>query len=173
MQEAAIGVQSNLMASNKLKMEEEKTIKDKKKMKEENPSSSKSLSAEEKIDQMSNLIKELASKMSKLEVENKLAARANQNESNRNQAPFRRPFQPQKILQRPRRNVDDKNVQPPLDNFVEEEQQGNEEENEEINHVGETSHSTCLKLQEYEDRSRICLFSDEMNAQIYAQNDKK
>ena len=85
------------MASNKLKMEEEKA-KDKNKMKEENPSSSKSLSAEEKIDQMSNLIKELASKMSKLEVENKPTARANQNEVNRNQAPFKRPFQPQQIL---------------------------------------------------------------------------
>ena len=122
---------------------------------------------------MSNLIKELASKMSKLEVENKPAARANQNEANRNQAPFRRPFQPQQILQCPKRNVDDQNVQPPLNNFVEEEKQGNEEENEEINHVGETSQSTCLTLQEYEDRSRICLFSDDMNAQIYAQNDKK
>ena len=55
-------------SSNKLKMEEEKAATDKKKMKEEKPSSSKSLSAEEKIYQMSNLIKELASKMSKLEV---------------------------------------------------------------------------------------------------------
>ena len=68
MQEAAIGVHSNLMASNKLKMEEEKASKGKKKMKEEKPSSSKSLSVEEKINQMSNLIKELASKMTKLEV---------------------------------------------------------------------------------------------------------
>ena len=116
------------MDSNKLKMEEEKATKDKNKMNEENPSSSKSLSVEEKIDQMSNLIKELASNMSKLEVENKPAARVNQNEANRNQAPFRRPFQPQQILQCPRRNVDDQNFQPLLNNFVEEEQ-GNEEEN--------------------------------------------
>ena len=118
---------------------------------------------------MFNLIKEIASKMSKLEVENKRAARDNQNEVNRNQAPFKRPFQPQKILQRPRRNFDDQNVQPPLNIFVEDEQQGNEE----INLVGETSQSTCLTFQEYEDRSRICLFSDDMNAQIYAKNDKK
>ena len=84
-----------------------------------------------------------------------------------------RPFQPQQILQRPRRNVDYQNFQHPLNNFAEEQQQGNKEKNEEINLVGETSQSTCLTLQEYEDRSRICLFSDDVNAQIYAQNDKK
>ena len=50
MQEDAIGVQSNLMASNKLKMEEEKVAKDKNKMKEENPSSSKFLTVKDKID---------------------------------------------------------------------------------------------------------------------------
>ena len=116
-------------------------------MNEQKPSSYKSLSAEENIDQMSNLIKELASGMTKLELENKPAARANQNEENINQASFRRPFQPQKILQCPRRNVDDQNVQPPLYNFAEEEKQGNDEENEEINHVGENSQSTCLTLQ--------------------------
>ena len=43
MQEVAIGVQSNLMDSSKLKMEEEKATKEKNKMKEEKPSSSKSL----------------------------------------------------------------------------------------------------------------------------------
>ena len=122
---------------------------------------------------MSNLIKELASKITKLELENKLAARGNQNEANRNQAPFRRPFQPQQILQCPRRNVDDQNVQPPLNNFTEEEPQEHEEENEEINLVGETSQSTCLTLQEYEYQSRIYLFSDDDNVQIYAENDKK
>ena len=111
------------MSSNNLKMEEEKVAKDKKKMKEEKPSSSKSLTTEEKIDRMSNLIKELASKMTKLEFENKPTARANQNEANRNQALFRRHFQPQQILQRPRRNADDQNVQPPLNNFAKEEQQ--------------------------------------------------
>lgn len=76
---------------------------------------------------MSNLIKELSSKMTKLELENKPAARVNQNEANRNQAPFRRPFQPQKILQHLRRNVDDQNVQPLFNNFAEEEQQEHQE----------------------------------------------
>lgn len=45
-QEAEIGVQSNLTTSNKLKMEEEKAEKDKKKTKEEKPSSSKFLTVE-------------------------------------------------------------------------------------------------------------------------------
>ena len=70
------------------------------------------------------------------------------------------------------RTIDDQNVQPPLNNFVEEEQQEHEEENEEINLVGETSQSTCLTSQEYEDQSRIYLFLDDDNVKIYAQNDK-
>ena len=69
---------------------------------------------------MSNLIKYLASKKLKLELENRLAFIPIQNEGNRNQAPFRRAFQPQQILQRPRTNPDDQNVQPPLKNFAKE-----------------------------------------------------
>ena len=66
MQEAAIGLQSNLMASNKLKIEEGKGAKDKNKIKEEkSSSSSKTFIVEERLDQMSNLIKYLASKMKK------------------------------------------------------------------------------------------------------------
>ena len=85
MQEATIEVESNLLASNKLKAEEGRGGKDKRKMKEEKQaSSSKAFSAEEKLDEMSNLIKHLASKMSKLELENRAIARPTQNEGNRN-----------------------------------------------------------------------------------------
>ena len=109
-------------------------------MKEEKPSSSsKTFTTEESLDQMSNLIKYIASKMSKLELENRSVVRPIQNEGNRNQAPFRRPFQPQQILQRPRINLGDHNVQPPPNNFSEENQQEKEEEDEDINLVGETS----------------------------------
>ena len=66
---------------------------------------------------MSNLIKHLTSKMSKLELENRVVVRPTHEGMNRNQVPFRRPFQPQQILQRDRRNLDDQKVQPPLDNF--------------------------------------------------------
>ena len=115
---------------------------------------------------MSNWIKDLASKLTKLELQNRLATRPIQNEGNRNQVPFRRPFQPQKHLQHPRRNLDDQNVQPPLNNIVEENQQ-EEWEDEYINLFGETSQSTCLTLQEYEDQSRINLFLDDQEAHIH------
>ena len=65
MQEAAIEVESNILASNKLKAEENKGVKEKKKQKEEKQASrSKDFSMEEKLDEMSNLMKHLASKMS-------------------------------------------------------------------------------------------------------------
>ena len=96
------------MASNKLKIEEGKGTKDKNKMKEEKPSSShKNFTVDENLDQMTNLIKDLASKMTKLELENRPVVSPIQNEGNRNQAPFRRPIQPQQILQFPRRNPND------------------------------------------------------------------
>ena len=47
---------------------------------------------------MSNLMKHLASKMSKLEVENRPAARSPPDGPKKNPMPFRRPFQPQHIL---------------------------------------------------------------------------
>ena len=72
---------SNIMASNKLKFEEGKGAKDKKKMKEEKPSSSsKIFKDEENLDQISSLIKYLASKMTKMELENRSAVRPIQNE---------------------------------------------------------------------------------------------
>ena len=108
MQEAAIEVESNILAANKLKAEENKGVKEKKKQKEDKQAStSKDFSAEEKLDEMSNLMKHLASKMSKLEVENRPAARRPPGIPNRNLVPFRRPFPPQKSLQRDRRNLDD------------------------------------------------------------------
>ena len=71
MQEAAIEVESNILVANKLKAEENKGGKEKKKQKDEkNPSTSKESPADQKLDEMSNLMKHLASKMSKLEVEN-------------------------------------------------------------------------------------------------------
>jgi hypothetical protein len=61
--------------------------------------------------------------MSKLEVENRLDARPPPDGININPMPFRRPFPPQQILQRERRNLDDQRVQPPLNNYVDENQQ--------------------------------------------------
>lgn len=129
MQEVVVEVQSNLLASNKLKVEEGKEGKNKGKMKEEKqPSSSKAFTAEEKLDEMSNLINHLASKMSKLEVDSHSATKPIQDGGNRNQAPYRKPFQPQQIMQCPRRNLEDQNVQPPLNNFAGENKQEEDEE---------------------------------------------
>lgn len=121
MQEAAIEVESHILETNKLKVEENKGLKEKKKQKEEKQASAfKDSSIEQKLDEMLNLMKHLASKMSKLEVENRPAARPLPDVPNRNPMPFRRPFPPQQILQRDRRNLDDQTVQPPLNNFVDE-----------------------------------------------------
>lgn len=62
---------------------------------------------------MSNLMKHLATKMLKLEVENRPAVRPPPDGPNRNPMPFRRPFPPQQILQRDRRNLDDQRVSNP------------------------------------------------------------
>lgn len=134
MQEAAIEVESNILEANKLKAKEIKGAKEKKKQKDEKqPSTSKDSSTDKKLDEMSNLMKHLASKMSKLEVENRPAVRPPPDVLNRNLMPFRRPCPPQQILQRDRRNLDDQRIQPPLNNYVDENEQSLLEEQEEIN----------------------------------------
>lgn len=108
MQEASIEVKSYILVANKLKVEENKGVKKKKKQKEEKQAStSKDFSVEEKLDEMSNLMKHLAFKMSNIEVENRPATRPPPDGLNKNPMPFRRPFPPQQILQRERRNLDD------------------------------------------------------------------
>ena len=147
MQEAAIEVESNLLASNKLKAEEERGSKDKRKVKEERQAStSKAFAAEDKLDEMSNIIKHLASKMSKLELENRNTRKPIQEGGNKNPTPFRRPFQPSQILQHPRKNPEDQNVQHPLNNFVDENQHEEEDEGDDINMIRGPAKDTCLTL---------------------------
>lgn len=56
-------------------------------------------------------------------MEGKNVTRPFQEEGNRNPNQYRRPFQPQQILQRDRRQNEDQRVQPPLvNNFVDDEQ---------------------------------------------------
>lgn len=111
--------------------------------------------------------------MSKLELENQAAARPMQNEGNRNQGPFRRPFQPQQIMQRPKRNPDDQNVQPPLNNFADENHQGDEENHDDINLIEGPSEDTFLSLSEYEDQLMLKIFSDNEEGDILVQDDKR
>ena len=74
--------------------------------------------------------------------------------------PFRRPFLPQQILQRDRRNLDDQRVQPILNKYVDENQQGLPEGQEEINQVGGPSAVNYFTQEEYENQLMIHQFSD-------------
>ena len=98
--------------------------------------------------------------MSKLEVENRPATRPPPYGLNRNPMPFRRPFPPQQILQRDRRNFNDQRVQPPLNNYIDENQQSLPEGHEEINQVGGPSVVNYLTQEEYENKLMIHQFSD-------------
>ena len=97
--------------------------------------------------------------MSKLELENRNTGKPIQEGGNRNPTPFRRPFQPSQILQRPRKNPEDQNVQHPLNNFVDENQHEEEDEGDDINMIGGPAEDTCLTLSEYEDQMMLNVFS--------------
>ena len=72
---------------------------------------------------MTNLIMNLTSTLEKLDVGNGTATRPVQKGMKINPNQFRRPFQPQQILQRDQRENEDKRVEPPLmNNFVDDEQ---------------------------------------------------
>lgn len=116
---------------------------------------------------MSNLIKHLASKMSKLELENHAATKPIHEGSNRNQSPFRRPFQPQNFLQHPRKNLDDQNVQYPLNNFTNENQQEDQDDCDDINMIGGPSKDTFLNLSEYEDQLMIKILLDNEEGDVF------
>ena len=69
MQDAALEVESNILASNRLKKETTHQLYDRKGKKEAAPGGSASLSAEGKIDEMAKLVKILTAKLNKLELE--------------------------------------------------------------------------------------------------------
>ena len=151
MQEATIEVESNLLASNKLKAEEGRGSKEKRKVKEEKlASTSKALAAENKLDEMPNIIKHLVAKMSKLEIENKNNGKAIQESGNRNPTPFRKPFHSPQILQRPKKPTEDQNVHHPLNNYAKDDRQIEEDDDDAINMVGGLAEDTCLTIGEYE-----------------------
>ena len=93
MQNAALEVESNILASNKLKEETEHQIVDKKAKKEIITSSHTGRSSDRKMDEMNKIIKNLSAKIDRLEMGNR-----NQNKpipkGERNQNQFRRPFAP-------------------------------------------------------------------------------
>ena len=95
MQDAALEVESNLLASNKLKKETPQQLYERKGKKEAVSTSAAPQSAEAKIDEMAKLVKVLTAKLNKLELEKnsaKPAPEAQRNPNNQNQ--FRRQFAP-------------------------------------------------------------------------------
>ena len=85
MQEATIEVESNLLAVERLKGKSERGLQGKKKVKEDtHPSTPKSTSVEDKLDDMTNLIKNLTSRLAKLDVGNRVPTRPVQEGMNKN-----------------------------------------------------------------------------------------
>ena len=123
MQESALEVESNILASNRLKGNTAQQIYDRKGKKEAATGVSTSHSTEGKIDEMAKLVKILTAKINKLELEknsNKPIQEGDRNPNNPNQ--FRRHFVPRFIpkerrnndIQRERRETKDQRVPPPL-----------------------------------------------------------
>lgn len=82
----------------------------------------------------------LTSKLAKLEMEGKNIACPTREGGNRNPNQYRRPFNPQQILQRDRRN-NDQRIYPPLQNYFSDElQQDDEHMDNEIHFMEEHIH---------------------------------
>ena len=136
MQDAALEVESNILASNRLKKEIAQQMYDKKGKKEAVPGGSTSHSVEGKIDEMAKLVKILTTKLNKLELEKNSSKPVQEGERNpNNQNQFRRQFAPHFIprerrnndIQRERRETEDQRVPPPLQKNVVDEEEIDEE----------------------------------------------
>jgi hypothetical protein len=149
MQDAALEVESNITASQKLKGRAER-----KKSVVESSSSSNS-----KMEKMAKMLDSLTSEMSKLKVQNQQPARAKEPNAfaprNPNAFPYRRNNPQVQILQRDRNAADDQRIRPPLQNaMLDEEQPSSHDEVEdadEINCFGDENDSSFLTQVDYEE----------------------
>jgi hypothetical protein len=149
MQDAALEVESNIMASQKLKGKVER-----KKFSVEPPSSSN-----RKMEKMAKMLDNLTSEMSKLKIQNQQPARTKEPNAfvprNPNAFPYRRNNQQVQILQRDKNAADDQRIRPPFQNaMLEEEQQLSHDEVEEaddINCFGDENDSSFLTQVDYEE----------------------
>ena len=99
MHEATIEVESNLLASRRLKAEEQWGGMDKKKVKDEKQAStSKQFESDDKLDEMSNIIKGTTTKLSELDIESKPIARPYQESVSRNIVQYIKQHPPPQIL---------------------------------------------------------------------------
>jgi hypothetical protein len=112
MQEASIEVESNIMASDRLKT---RSDKEKKKKREDVAASSNPATSDPKFEEMTETLKDLTSKIA-LKWESKQPNKTFQWVGNRNQNQFRRPNDDPQVMHRERINVDDQRVVPPFQN---------------------------------------------------------
>jgi ribonuclease HI len=147
MQDAALEVESNITASQKLKGRAER-----KKPAAESSSSSSNI----QMEKMAKMIDTLTSEMSKLKVQNQTPAKAKEPSNpaprNPNAFPFRRNNPQTQILQRGRNSNEDQRIRVPLQNVVMDEEQVEEQEEVEgdIHCVGDETGTSYLTQQDYE-----------------------
>jgi hypothetical protein len=110
MQDVAIEVESNILAAYKLKSRNDR---ERKKQKEEFPSSSNSAS-NSKMDEMDKMLKTLTSEMERLKIEQKQPNRLVLKGGYKNPNQFKRLNNVPQILSRERKNQNDQKVLPPF-----------------------------------------------------------
>jgi hypothetical protein len=146
MQDAALEVESNITASQKLKGRVEK-----KKSAVDSSSSSNS-----QMEKMAKMLDSLTSELSKLKVQNQPPAKAKESNTfsprNPNAFPYRRNNPQTQILQRDRNSNEDQRIKVPLQNVVMDEDNGEGQEDEEgdIHCVGYETGTSYLTQQDYE-----------------------
>jgi hypothetical protein len=150
MQDAALEVESNILASQKRKGES-----DRRRSKNEASSSSH---ADPKLDKMAKMLESLTSEISKLKIENKQPVKGRSTydpagrNPNLNPNSFRRNNQPTQILQREKNSNEDQRIKVPLQNVVMDDDNGEDQEDGEgdIHCVGEETGKSYLTQQDYE-----------------------
>jgi hypothetical protein len=174
MQEATIEVESNMLASDRLKT---RSDKEKTKQREDAPTSSNPTTYDPQLEYMTNTLKDLTSKIAKLKWESKQPNIPFQGAGNRNQNQFRRPNDVPQVMQRERRNVNDQRVLPPFqNNQIEEMDTDNDVVDDTIVIFNEIDRYTShLTQQEYEVAQLSNQFDDQIGEEgvIQGQTKKK
>jgi hypothetical protein len=149
MQEVAIEVESNILASDKLKT---RSDKDKKKQRKYSLASSNLATYDPKLDEMTKTSKDLIFEIDKLKWESKQPNKAFQGARNRNPNQCRRLNDVPQKMKRERRNFDDQRVVPPFqNNQIEEMDVESDVVDDVVVLFNETDFYTShLTLQEYE-----------------------
>jgi len=118
MQDAALEVESNIMAAEKLKSQANR------RRQRNQASTSSTLSSKPKLDKITKMIESLAAEISKLKVEqNSGKTRQHNTFLPRNPNPFKRENEQLQIMQRAKESKDEHKVKVPFQNVVMEEEQ--------------------------------------------------